>query len=634
MRKNWLFISSIVFVFVIYLLTLAPGVVQIDSGELAAVASTLGIAHPTGYPLFTLIGYIFTKIFFFSSKIYALNLLSALYTLGGVLFLIKINLLVLLQLKPQLIKDKKSKKKADSSIQFTEELTALLAVAGTLTIAFSRTFWLQSTSVEVYSLHILLICASIYFFLKAFFKENENKSIELKKFEKEWLVFAFILGLSFTNHMTSILLLPGFAYLYFSKYGFSKDAFQRILRMLIPFIAALTIYLYLPISASKNPEINWGNPVTWENFKRHIMGWQYQSWIFSSTESASKQFKYFVELLPVEFAYIGLILILLGLIELSKLNRKILTFYVILFFTCLLYSINYDINDIDSYFLLAFISSGLIATAGYFFMVRNLFRTGNNSKYAILILPVVIFIINFGKVNQSDNTQYHEYSISVLDSAEKNSIVISYLWDFLISPSYYLQFVEGKRKDIAIIDKELVRRSWYFNQLKRNHPLIYERSKELISGFLPELARFERNENYNPQILENYYREIIQSFILRNINDHTVYLTPEMVNMELKNGWLILPDSLKVIPDLFLFKVVKDTFYHPLKMKDYSITFRDEKSYYTETLKGLIVTVHINRAMYELQHGKTEEAKRLVDKVLKISPQIQLPENLIAIFQE
>jgi hypothetical protein len=48
--------------FIIYLITLAPSVVQIDAGELAAVQATLGIAHPTGYPLFTIIGFLFSKL--------------------------------------------------------------------------------------------------------------------------------------------------------------------------------------------------------------------------------------------------------------------------------------------------------------------------------------------------------------------------------------------------------------------------------------------------------------------------------------------------------------------------------------------------------------------------------------------
>jgi hypothetical protein len=237
--------------------------------------------------------------------------------------------------------------------------------------------------------------------------------------------------------------------------------------------------------------------------------------------------------------------------------------------------------------------------------------------------------LNFEKVNQSDNVQFEEYTRAVLNSMDKNSIVISYIWDFFVSPSYYVQFVENERKDVAVIDKELVRRSWYFNQLKTNYPIIYQRSKNLIDSFLPELLKFERNQKYDPLLLEKFYKEIISSFITRNLNDHSIYLTPEMVTNEIRNGWLILPDSLRLVPDLFAFKIVKDTAYQPLRLKDYKIQFRSDKSYYTEMLKNLIVTAHINRALYELKFGKYDEAKFLVSKVLNISPDAQLPDELI-----
>ena len=48
--------------FIVYLQTMAPSVPNIDGGELATVCATLGIAHPTGYPLFTLIGYLFAHL--------------------------------------------------------------------------------------------------------------------------------------------------------------------------------------------------------------------------------------------------------------------------------------------------------------------------------------------------------------------------------------------------------------------------------------------------------------------------------------------------------------------------------------------------------------------------------------------
>ncbi|MCK5596783.1 MAG: DUF2723 domain-containing protein, partial [Candidatus Eisenbacteria sp.] len=47
---------------VIYICTLARAVTFVDSGELSAVAATLGIAHPPGYPLFTLLGRLLSLI--------------------------------------------------------------------------------------------------------------------------------------------------------------------------------------------------------------------------------------------------------------------------------------------------------------------------------------------------------------------------------------------------------------------------------------------------------------------------------------------------------------------------------------------------------------------------------------------
>ena len=82
--KKYYYLLTGIFVFIVYLFTLAPSVVQIDSGELATVQAMLGIAHPTGYPLFTIIGYLFSLIPLPFTKIFQLNLLAALYASAGV----------------------------------------------------------------------------------------------------------------------------------------------------------------------------------------------------------------------------------------------------------------------------------------------------------------------------------------------------------------------------------------------------------------------------------------------------------------------------------------------------------------------------------------------------------------------
>ena len=54
----------------------------VDRGELAAIATTLGIAHPTGYPTLTLLGHVWVGLLPLEPAL-ALNLLAALWAAAG-----------------------------------------------------------------------------------------------------------------------------------------------------------------------------------------------------------------------------------------------------------------------------------------------------------------------------------------------------------------------------------------------------------------------------------------------------------------------------------------------------------------------------------------------------------------------
>ena len=69
--------------FGIYAATLARTVGFIDSGELAWASATLGIPHPTGYPLYTLWTYLFVSALPFLEPISAINLFSAFAVSGA-----------------------------------------------------------------------------------------------------------------------------------------------------------------------------------------------------------------------------------------------------------------------------------------------------------------------------------------------------------------------------------------------------------------------------------------------------------------------------------------------------------------------------------------------------------------------
>jgi uncharacterized oligopeptide transporter (OPT) family protein len=189
---NYIFaILAAIIAFSVYLATLAPTVWFIDSGELAAVASTLGIAHPTGYPLFTIIGHIFTLLPFSDSEIYKLNIMSAFFcALGVFVFFLLIRYLISNseQTFPagKSIQDKGKKntggknQPAKTSSKKSNEIPDIIAYGAAgfaaLVLAFSKTFWGQANSVEVYPIHIFFVITLMFVFLKALF--NTKKSGE------------------------------------------------------------------------------------------------------------------------------------------------------------------------------------------------------------------------------------------------------------------------------------------------------------------------------------------------------------------------------------------------------------------------------------------------------------------------
>lgn len=623
--------------FIFYMLTIAPSVIQIDTGELAAVQCTLGIAHPTGYPIFTIFGYLFSLIPLPFSKIFQLNLLAALYCAAAVSIfsltvkLVLDNLAAFQFIKQSKEKSKRKKKDSNKNIQsdntsnfeLTETYKIISAVFSGLFLALSKTFWFQSTSVEVYSLHLLLIAIIILTLIKAFILSDSEKTIS-----KYWLVFSVALAFGFSNHMTTLLIIPGVAYLYFAKNGFNSKSIKQILIMLLIFFPILIlVYSYLPIRASQYPLMNWGNPVEWERIIRHISGQQYQVWLFSSTEAAAKQFNYFVGNLPKEFL-LSLVLSVAGLVVSFIYLKKFFIFNLIVFLSAVLYSINYDINDIDSYFLLAYISLAFFAAFGIIkllsFAVKHKMQTILPVSILVLLLGIQ-FYSNYDEVNQRNNFIYEDYTKSLLTTLPKNSIVFSYQWDYFISASYYFQLVEDYRKDIIVIDKELLRRSWYYNQLSTNHPNLLTGIKPEVDKFIEALKPFERQEQFNSALLENLFRKIMTGLVSTNIDKHDYFIAPEIVDGEMKRGEFQLPEGYTLVPHLFLFKVVNTTDYVEAPLPEYKIRYNQNDDKYTSSLKGFVASMLVRRAMYEMQFNRTDRAKIYAMKAAADFPTFTLP---------
>jgi hypothetical protein len=274
---------------------------HIDCGELAAAQYTLGIPHPTGYPLFTILGYLFLQIPLFERPIVQANLLSALWTAAG----IGVFAAWLFTVLRTGFTVADPKKKILPIPPCSDGEAFWISVSSSLLLAFTLTVWAQATSVEVYSLHILMLSLVIWFSFKAW-QQNTDTS---------WLLASVVLGLAFSNHMTTLMALPMLAFFFIHKNGLNKAAFQR---MVLPVLAGLGIlilmYGFLFYRAGMDPMLSWGNIHDWITFKRHITGHQYQTWMMAGSKVAARNLGEFFKALPKEWAFAGAILLILGVL--------------------------------------------------------------------------------------------------------------------------------------------------------------------------------------------------------------------------------------------------------------------------------------------------------------------------------
>lgn len=626
LKKYFSAFTSII-VFIIYLFTLAPSVIQIDSGELATVQYTLGIAHPTGYPLFTILGFLFLQIPLGIRKITQANLLAVTWSVFAIYFFIKVLIVLLINIeeKKNNVVSKK-KQKTVAAIKFNEDQKIFSIIAAAFFLAFSKTFWMQSTSVEVYSFQSMLFALILFFSFKAFSSKEESS--------KTWLLVGLSFAFGFSNHMTTLLAIPFAAILFFFKEKLTTSSIKIIFKTLVLSIPVLVlIYLYLPIRAAQNPIMNWGNPINFENFWRHFTGKQYQVWLFVSFEATKKQLGNFVSNFPSEFTIVGLFIGLIGFIFLYKIDKKIFLTTLATFLFAVLYSVNYDIVDLDSYFLLAYMIFSIWILFGFLLLFSKLEQLLKTKRMIIPIFTILIFVplaSNKSEVDQSDVYTFEDYTKTILNGVEKNSIILSYQWDYFISASYYFQNVEHFRKDdVVVVDKELLRRSWYYNQLKRNHSDAIKKIDDEVNQFLIALQPFEKNDNFDAKLLEKNYQAVMTNLIAKNIEERNCYIGIELFQNEMQRNEFNLPEGFQIVPYNLLFKVVKGNQYVEAPLPNFTIRFPKSTNRYIDFIKNTIATILTYRAAYEIQFNKIERAKIYLEKVKKDYPDFIIPANIL-----
>ncbi len=615
-----LIISGIVFAFafLIYIQTMSRSIPYIDGGELTTDIWTLGIAHPTGYPLFSMLGYLFVHIPILPEVAARANLFAALCTS------IAAGLFYLVFLRAQLVfaaagvTDRKSKHAATGDTSKRLEQRAIFirwgSVIAAFVLIFSSTFWDQSTSIEVYPLQLVLFALILLVWLRLYAEPARGHAF----------VAGLVLGLGFTNHMTTILTVPALIYLLVFSY---KD--HRYSLKLLPYIVyggllASLIYIYLPLRASQSPLMDWGNPDTIKRFIWQVTGKQFQTWMFSSFEVFQRQLGVFFTSLFREFR-ISLIVVVGGLVVSFLYRRRLFWWTILLIIGDISYAANYSIHDISSYFLLSYVSLALLAGVGFSGAMERFTTKKSFLPIAfglLLLFPGFSATSNFSRVDESHDYAVEMYTRDILTSLPHNSLVLSFQWDDWVSASLYYQHVDSVRPDIIVIDKELLRRSWYAAQVHKRYPFLFPSPDPIYRAYQDNLRLFENDLPYDPNSIQHTYSEFIREIISGALRDgRHVFVGPEMEEKYLY-GYNKVPYGL-------LYELTTDTAYVPFGIAGLDGFKAAEKIHndYTRQILGFYTRMFLSRAQYEYDFHRLRRTLAWIDKALEVDPTLQAAQN-------
>ncbi len=457
-----------------------PSIGWWDSGIYAANANDLSISDPGGSILFVILGKLFSIFFFFLPTIKAITLVSIFSTSLASVFFYYCMIEIIKNLKEEP----------------SEDVKILISFFTALSLPLLYSIWIESNVSRVYSLGLLITSILILCSIKIWFTNNDQ--VKLKYF----LLFVFLMSLDYSAHRLNMPFIPVILILLLFSLRKQLLNYKFWLLIILFVLAGLSIHIYILIRSSQNPPFHMDNIksftglINWIDMKRYGESnfsaifqrkapfWDYQIkfmylryllWNFGGTNG--QNIFGVVTFFPLVLGIAGFVYSLIKRIKLWTLIALIFFFFS---FGLIVYAnirAGFDaMREIDRLFIPSFIIFLLWVGIGSYLLFEFLFNISSkikiNAKFYItaiaaigfLILPLNLFLTNRMNCDKSKYFFPEDLAYNILSGCERNAVVFTN-GDNDTFPLWFMQSVEGYRKDVSVVNLSLLNTDFYIDEL-------------------------------------------------------------------------------------------------------------------------------------------------------------------------
>ena len=425
-----------------YVATVAPDLLPADAGEFQLAAALAGVAHPPGYPLYTLVGYVWTHLVSTlvpnSTPAYALNLMSCGLAAGALLLLAR------------------ATRTWAESLGAPRGTAAIGGLAAALALGTATTFWAQATIANIRTPTALFAAWALD--AMARFAAAHRRQPACADRDRALTSLGMALGLGITHH-------PSLAFVgvFFGAYVLLTD--PRLVaqprRWLRPAMAAslgLLPLLYLPIRGALEAPLAPAGLDTWPGFLHHVLARGFAGDMFAFLNPVDLPHR--LALIPTlfTFQFNGLLIAaaIVGLAVVWRRDWRLGASLTAAWAVHTLVTVTYRAPQTVEYLMPAYLPLAVVAGLGPALCSpgRDEQRGGPRWLYA---LPVALALWG-GLLNgwthagsfvalHTDRTA-RRFAQPLLETAPEGALILAD-WRWAM-PLRYLQAVEGRRPDVEV----------------------------------------------------------------------------------------------------------------------------------------------------------------------------------------